>query len=354
MKVNREAPLYRAVRRVAPIVVSALLGPLALAAANLPKAPAGGRFCTSTAEAMFKACGYEAQDDYWKGVAVCTNYSEGQERRECENENSAARSEKSQLCRDQLAARRWSCTQLGEARYDPEFDELLVEHDYAAPAYSNRYYPLRIGYRWEYSGADENTVVEVVDETKLIDEVLCIVVRDIVSKHGFVAEATDDWLALSSSGDVWYCGEEVKDYETFDGDRPRRPELVSIDGSFKAGRDGAKPGILLPGSPVAGAFYLEEFDLGNAEDVAEILSTEYGYGEDDDLDRFVPRALAELLCDENCVVTRNTNRNDPGAEELKYYAPGIGFFLEIDPEQGKALQLVACNVDPRCQQLPRP
>jgi len=32
-------------------------------------------------------------------------------------------------------------------------------------------------------------------------------------------------------------------------DRPRKPELVSIDGSFKAGREGDKPGIIFSAVP---------------------------------------------------------------------------------------------------------
>jgi hypothetical protein len=63
------------------------------------------------------------------------------------------------------------------------------------------------------------------------------VVRDIVREEGRLAEATDDWFAQAKNGTVWYCGEEVKNYESFEGDRPMRPELVNVDGSFKAGRD---------------------------------------------------------------------------------------------------------------------
>jgi hypothetical protein len=36
----------------------------------------------------------------------------------------------------------------------------------------------------------------------------------------------------------------------------------------------------------------------------------------------------------------------------KYYAPGIGVFLEV--EAGEVNRLVGCNVDPRCATLPQP
>jgi hypothetical protein len=107
-----------------------------------------------------------------------------------------------------------------------------------------------------------------------------------------IHEATDDWYASAKDGSVWYFGEEVKDFETFRGDNPVRAELVSIDGSFKAGRDGDKPGIIALASPKPGDAYLEEFSVGNAEDVTEILSTTYSYGHDAELDENVPRKLA--------------------------------------------------------------
>jgi hypothetical protein len=224
-----------------------------------------------------------------------------------------------------------------------------------APGFVAYYFPLAIGSKWEFRGGDEINTVEVVNETKLIAGVTCLVVRDLVERGGDLVEATDDWFASASDGNVWYCGEEVKDFESFDGDDPRRPELVSIDGSFKAGRDGDKAGIIFQASPEVGQAYLEEFSLGNAEDVTEILSTTYAFGSDPELDRFVPEQLAQLLCSSvDCVVTRNFSLLEPGIVARKYYAPGIGVFLEVDPDTGEIVQLVSCNVDPRCASLPPP
>jgi len=153
---------------------------------------------------------------------------------------------------------------------------------------------------------------------------------------------------------TWYCGEEVKDYESFEGDRPQRAELVSIDGSFKHGRDGAKAGIIMPAQPRQGQAYLEEFALGAAEDVSEILSASYSYGSNRALDNFVRRELALRMCNRDCVVTKNYSLLEPGIFALKYYARGIGFFLETKPDEGKAIQLVNCNFDQRCVALPAP
>jgi hypothetical protein len=184
--------------------------------------------------------------------------------------------------------------------------------------------------------------------------VTCIVLRDLVSKDGDLAEATDDWFAQAKDGNTWYCGEEAKDFESFDGDNPRRPELVSIDGSFKAGREGDKPGIIFLASPKKGDVYREEFSLGNAEDATEILSTTYAFGNAPDLDRFVPPQLGQLFCPGDCVVTKNFSLLEPGVVARKYYARGIGFFLEVKPDTGEILRLVDCNFDARCAALPSP
>jgi len=95
--------------------------------------------------------------------------------------------------------------------------------------------------------------------------------------------------------------------------------------------------------------------LGNAEDVTEILSINYSFGGNRELDRFVPRLLAERFCSHNdCIVTRNSSPLEPDQTTRKYYARGIGFIMEINPDTGEVLQLVNCNFDSRCANLPMP
>jgi hypothetical protein len=183
--------------------------------------------------------------------------------------------------------------------------------------------------------------------------VSCLVFRDVVSEGGVVHEATDDWYAPAKDGSVWYFGEEVKDFEAFKGDKPSRSEFVSIEGSFKAGRDGDKPGIIALASPKVGDVYLEEFSLGNAEDVTEILSTTYSYGHDPVLDEGVPQVLAQRFCAGNCVVTKNYSLLEPGLFARKYLARGVGTILEVE-NTGEVVQLVNCNFDSRCANLPTP
>jgi hypothetical protein len=129
---------------------------------------------------------------------------------------------------------------------------------------------------------------------------------------------------------------------------------VEIEGSFKAGRDGDKAGILFFGSPIVGVSHRQEWSASNAEDAATVLSTTYGFGADPELDQFVPQDLANLLCANDCVVIREFSPISPGEFEHKYFAPSVGKFLEVTPEEGEVTQLVDCNVDPKCAVLPTP
>lgn len=327
----------------------------ALAVWGMSSAPADAvDYCSATAEVQRQACRAEALDDFRSGKAVCMTLDDLAERQACFAENREGRDEARALCDEQRTARGSLCTDLGGARYDPSFEPEDFDDDFDDPTNPNPYFPLGIGNRWNLAGGGETIEIEVRDATKLIEGVTCIVVNDRVQVGGRVVEDTDDWFAQARSGDVYYCGEEVKDYEFFPGDDPAAPELVSIDGSFKVGRDGDKPGITFLASPAPGVVYRQEFSAGNAEDAARVLSVDYGFGKSADLDQLVPQQLAELLCAGDCVVTHEFSPIEPGKFGRKYYAPGIGFFLETNPLAGDAVQLVDCNFDARCALLPQP
>jgi hypothetical protein len=129
-------------------VVGALVAVLGMSQGSAQEAT-NGQYCSSTANALLRACGFEVQDDYWKAVAKCTNVSEGAERTDCFAEAKTARNEANQLCRDQHAGRVAACGVLGEGRYDPEFDAEAFDPNFARLAHPNPYFPLTIGYRWE-------------------------------------------------------------------------------------------------------------------------------------------------------------------------------------------------------------
>lgn len=313
--------------------------------------------CSTTADLTFRACGFEGRDDELIGRAKCLQISDSTARAECNGEVADERDEHTAECAAMRDARLNVCSQVGPGRYDPQYDPALFDSDYRNPTNPNPYFPLTIGNTWEYMTPeeDERNTVTATDETKRIEGLNCIVFRDKVFEKGRLHEATDDWYCQARNGDVHYLGEEVKNFENFAGDHPRRPELVSIDGSFKSGRDRNKGGIILPFDLQVGASYFEEFALGDAEDTAQILSTSYRYGDDPKLDKKVPKALANHLCaNSDCVVTQNTSQIEPGVTDRKYYALGIGFFLEVHVDTGVVDRLTGCNFDPRCDTVPQP
>jgi hypothetical protein len=85
-------------------------------------------------------------------------------------------------------------------------------------------------------------------------------------------------------------------------------------------------------APEVGDAYRQEFFLGDAEDLGEILSTT---GSEE-----TPAAS----CDGDCVVTKDFTPIEPGHIEHKYYALGVGLILELDPESGERIELVEFEI----------
>jgi hypothetical protein len=145
------------------------------------------------------------------------------------------------------------------------------------------------------------------------------VVNDVEYLDGELIEDTVDWIAQHGNGDVWYFGEIAMNYE--DG------FLDNLDGSWMTGKEDAKPGILMPASPVIDDVYRQEYFINEAEDVAEVISLNETV--------VVPYGTFH-----NCLQTEDWTPIEPEALEYKYYAPGIGVVLEVDLETGERLELV--------------
>ena len=320
---------------------------IVLLAALAPAIGIADTACLDSAHAMDWSCAFEVREEYYAALALCRN-AEPADQAECFANANSDRIEATEECGEVFEARSELCVALGEDRYDPDLDPADFETEFTN---LNPYFPLAPGNLWVIEAEDETITIQVLDQTKLIEGIRCIVVNDFVEAED-ESEDTDDWFAQATNGDVHYCGEESKDFEVFEGDEPQIPELVSIDGSFKAGRDGAESGILMFGDPQIGALYRQEYALGEAEDIGEILSIDYDYGDDPELDAFVPQGLADLMCNDDCLVVRDSTPLEPGEFEHKYFSPGIGLFLEVKPEEGETAQLVECNLGGACDLLP--
>jgi hypothetical protein len=80
----------------------------------------------------------------------------------------------------------------------------------------NPYFTLTLGttftYESETKEGTEEDIVVVTDETKEILGVTATVVQDTVSLDGELIEDTFDWFAQDKDGNVWYMGEDTKEY----------------------------------------------------------------------------------------------------------------------------------------------
>jgi hypothetical protein len=175
----------------------------------------------------------------------------------------------------------------------------------------NPYLPLAPGARWVYEGSadgePEHTEVVVTDQRRDVMGIPAVVVRDTVSVRGQVVEDTFDWYAQDQDGNVWYLGEDTKEYDN--------GEVTSTAGSWEAGVDGALPGIVMTAHPEVGQAYRQEFYPGQAEDMAEVTAV--------GATKTVARGNYG-----DVVVIKEWNPLEPDVIEQKYYAPGIGVIAE--------------------------
>ena len=173
----------------------------------------------------------------------------------------------------------------------------------------NPYWPMTPGNRWVYreseGGSELRVVVTVTERTKTIaNGIEARVVHDVVSENGAPIEVTDDWYAQDSDGNIWYLGEDTAEYEN--------GKVVSRSGSFEAGVDGAQPGIAMPGDPQAGSSYRQEYLAGEAEDFAEVLSTD-------------AKVKVRYGSFDGALKTKDVNPLEkPKPVEHKFYAEGVG------------------------------
>src|SRR5213593_1288515 len=118
-------------------------------------------------------------------------------------------------------------------------------HSQPAPArfsarVTNPWYPLLPGsvyvYRGVKDGEPSREVMTVTHRTKTIDGAPCVVVSDLLYLRGRLEERTTDFYTQDAKGNVWYFGENTAELD-------RKGRVKNTSGSWKAGVDGAKPGV---------------------------------------------------------------------------------------------------------------
>ena len=201
--------------------------------------------------------------------------------------------------------------------------EVTIDPAGFGPVIDNPYWPLVPGTTFVYEVEEDGVLVlgelTVTCDTKVIEGVTTTVVFDREWVDGVLAESTFDWFAQDLGGNIWYFGEDTKELDE-DGN------VISTAGSWEAGVDGARAGIIMLADPRPGLSYQQEFAAGIAEDRAKILR----------VDMPVSTALGDFT---GCLRIKEWTRLSPGAIEHKYYAPGTGL-IRIDHVSGGRTRVV--------------
>ena len=194
---------------------------------------------------------------------------------------------------------------------DPNYDPQIDPTQFTAEI-TNPYFPLKPGTTLVYEGVrdgkPQHSEVVVTADTREILGVTCVVVLDTVTSDGALVEKTTDWYAQGSNGDVWYFGEDTKEYEN--------GAVSSTHGTWEAGVDGAKPGVVMKGEPTVGDKYRQEYRPGEAEDKGEVL-------------RFEATLAVPAGTYQNVMVTLDSDPLNPDKNDNKWYAPGVGMVKSV-------------------------
>ena len=194
---------------------------------------------------------------------------------------------------------------------DTTYNPVINPSDFVVKI-DNTFYPMKPGtkyfYETETGDGHERNETYITHETKTILGVVCTVVDDKVWLNDSLVEATLDWYAQDKDGNVWYFGEDSKEYEN--------GKVVSTSGSWEAGVDGAKTGIIMKANPQVGDSYRQEYYFDEAEDLADVLSLKES-------------ATVPYGSFTNCLKTKDYTPLDTEVVENKHYAPGIGIVLEV-------------------------
>ncbi|HVF61212.1 MAG TPA: hypothetical protein VNJ70_15500 [Thermoanaerobaculia bacterium] len=191
----------------------------------------------------------------------------------------------------------------------------------------NPYMSLRPGRQQVLEGEEDGTEIraevtmlhqlETIHFTTAKGKPLTVVARVMEEREfedGEIVEVSRNWVARCvQTSNIFYFGEEVDNYE--DG------VLVDHEGAWRAGVDGAQPGLLMPGSFLLGARYYQEQAPDDAEDRGENARMGFAMS--------VPAGIFT-----ECVQIDETNplSSNPNAVDVKVFCPGVGIVKDEDLE----------------------
>ena len=279
--------------------------------------------CSQPSKAARESCQEGVESDYWLAIGKCDNLTDKGDKKACIKQANEDRRSAFDDCTAQYQARQQICKALGGGPYAPVID---AAHFPNPTNITNQYFPLVPGTTFTYKGAEpdkpnEVDVMVVTSDTKEILGITCRVVHDTVTVNGIKAEETYDYYAQDKDANVWYFGENSQEFD------PTGTFVVSVEGSWIAGEDGALPGIIMEAVSKVGDEYRQEFALGVAEDMAQVVSLD------------TPAKPPLDIKYPHCLKTQEFSALEPDALEYKYYVSGVGNVQVEDAASGLTLDL---------------
>lgn len=186
----------------------------------------------------------------------------------------------------------------------------------------NDFFPLVVGDQYVLEAVDKGELthleITVLDETEDVAGVTTRVVEESESVDGEQTEVSRNFFAQAPDGTVCYFGEDVDIYEG--------GVVVSHEGAWRAGVNGALAGIIMPANPQLGDIFNNEFAAGVAEDQAEVID--------------INDPISVPAGDFNETLTTEECNPLAGAEkDIKVYAKGVGIAIDGDLELQEVRQV---------------
>ena len=168
----------------------------------------------------------------------------------------------------------------------------------------NEYFVLDPGHQLVLEGVGVRMQITVLNETKLINGVQTRVVEEREWAKGALQEVSRNYYAFcEQTKDILHFGEDVEVYEN--------GKFVRNEGTWLAGSNGNRPGLVIPGSPKPGMKYYQEIAPGVTLNRGEVVS----------LTETCKTAAGTFV---KCMKIKGTSGLDAKKLEYKYYAPKIG------------------------------
>jgi hypothetical protein len=201
-------------------------------------------------------------------------------------------------------------TAWGQSKKSEWQDEFALSSCNLVTTGRNPYFVLEPGFQLVLEGDDTKIQITVLNETKTIDGVNTRVVEEREWKEGKLHEVAKNYFAIcEQTKDVFYFGEDVDYYEN--------GKVVKHDGSWLAGKNGSKAGLMMPGTPKLKMKYYQEIAPGVAMDRAEIES-------------LTETCKTPAGTFSGCMKVKEGSALNLLETEYKYHAPGIGLVRDAD------------------------